>query len=146
MLVDCRTQGSSWRGPTLEAKTPPAWFLHYYPECLPSLHIEENKGSKLPCEGAATHLQGLYWSKQTSRWTCEAEPNKWLCPWFGGYPHLDHEGYCCRLAEHRLELRYSLFTFCCVPTENFPQKTINYMHQKWMLFYYPRQGHNLASA
>lgn len=116
LLLDCWTQGSSWRGPILETKTPTARFLHYYTECLPSLHIEENPGSKLPCDGASTHLQGVYGNKQSSWWTCEAEPNKRVCPWFGGYPHLDDEGYCCRLAEHWLRLlRFcvSFFLFFC---------------------------------
>lgn len=145
MLADCWTQGSSWRGPILETKTPPARFLHYYTECLPSLHIEENPRSKLPCEGASTHLQGDYGNKQSNWWTCEAEPNKRVCPWFRGYPYLDDEGYCCRLAEHWLDLCDSVFSFCCFSEENMPLETINYMRQKWMLFYYPHPNHNFGT-
>lgn len=102
-ISDCWTQGSPWRGPVLEAKIILTWFIYYHPQCLSGLYIETNPRSKLQCDCAATHLQGNYGIKQTSWWTCETEPYKWVCSWFGGYSHLDHERYCCWNAEYWLK-------------------------------------------
>lgn len=100
-LVDCRTQGSSRRRPSLEAAASLAWLLHYNIECVPGVHAEEDPGPTLPCEVEASYFLGLY-GIESCRWACEAESDKWLCSRIGGHPHLDHERYCCRFTEYRL--------------------------------------------